>query len=140
LKFEMEIESTRKRVDEALSNSLQKNEEAAAVSNNTIQSGLQKIETETEAYGKRLSQAGHFEEELDLARLIVALTKYPEKAKEVPTSRALVFVTAVRNLCLAKGFDPLIRPGAIPINLSTITLQDCLNYSKDCLEREVLPS
>jgi|GEM_PF-1934777 len=66
------------------------------------------IKKESEEYAKRLAEAKVLEEELNLARVVSALLRYPTEAKKIPFRYAILFLDAVGKLCLARNVNPKI--------------------------------
>ncbi len=56
-------------------------------------------------------QAGRFEEELRLARVLQTLIKYPSEAEKIPLDYDLLMLRGIRNHCLIKGVNPEVNPG-----------------------------
>jgi len=66
------------------------------------------MKKESEDYAKRLADAKILEEELNLARVINAMIKYPAEAKNLTIDYPLLLVDAVEKYCFAKGINPQI--------------------------------
>lgn len=74
-----------------------------------MESISQKYETYSERLGQLKAEGGHFEEELNLARVVLAMKKYPSEIKDLPLDYALQLLEAVERLCWAKGLDPKVK-------------------------------
>jgi hypothetical protein len=78
----------------------------------TYQQQIDMIKKQSEEYGKRLGQATAFNEELNLARIISAIIKYPtEAAKDLPIDHAILLINAVSNFCKAKKINSKVKSG-----------------------------
>jgi predicted nucleic acid-binding Zn-ribbon protein len=108
----------------------------------TFQQQIDMIKQQSEEYGKRLGQATAFEEELNLARLIGAVIKYPtEAAKDLPIDHAILLINAVSNFCKAKMINSKVKPGeTLGKKYAGLAFQqevealDLLDWSKRALE------
>ena len=108
----------------------------------TYQQQIDMIKRQGEEYGKRLGQATAFNEELNLARLISAVIKYPtEAAKDLPIDHAILLINAVSNFCKAKKINPKIGAGEVLgrkyasfLFQQEVEALDLLDWSKRALE------
>jgi hypothetical protein len=75
---------------------------------NTYQQQVDIIKKESQEYGVRAGQAKILEEELNWARMIFSILKFPSEAKNLPSDFALVLLDAVTRFCNAKGINPTI--------------------------------
>ena len=68
---------------------------------------IARINETLQAYTDRLSQAAQLERELEVARLVLGLTKYPdEKVRAIPVQAVIPLLTPVLNYCIVKGINP----------------------------------
>lgn len=65
-------------------------------------------------FGELKAEAGKLEEELNLARVVSSLIRYPSEAKDLPFNYAILLQEAVEKFCLAKGVNSKIRLGGGP--------------------------
>jgi predicted nucleic acid-binding Zn-ribbon protein len=108
----------------------------------TFQQQIDMIKQQSEEYGKRLGQSTAFKEELNLARLIGAVIRYPtEAAKDLPIDHAILLINAVSNFCKAKMINTKVKPGeALSKKYPFLSFQqevealDLLDWSKRALE------
>jgi ribosome-binding protein aMBF1 (putative translation factor) len=75
---------------------------------NTYQQQISIIKKESQEYGIRAGQAKILEEELNWARMIFSILKFPSEAKNLPSDFALVLLDAVTRFCNAKSINPTI--------------------------------
>src|SRR5215831_9600026 len=66
------------------------------------------MKKESQEYAKRLADAKVLEEELDLARKLHAIMKFPTEASSLPLDYAILLLDSVGKFCWAKGIDPKI--------------------------------
>jgi predicted nucleic acid-binding Zn-ribbon protein len=94
-----------------------------------VQNGFEKITSvytkqyadlkkESEEYAKRLAEAKIFEEEVNIARVVNSILKYPDEAKNLSIGYAQLFLDAAEKFCWAKGIDPKISLGEASITTS----------------------
>ncbi|HEY4699210.1 MAG TPA: hypothetical protein VIH27_02405, partial [Nitrososphaerales archaeon] len=57
-------------------------------------------------FGELKAEAGKLEEELNLARVISSMLKYPEKAKKLPLRYVILLQEAVEKICSAYEINP----------------------------------
>ena len=108
----------------------------------TYQQQIDMIKKQSEEYGKRLGQATAFSEELNLARLISAVIKYPtEAAKDLPIDHAILLINAVSNFCKAKKINPKTGAGEVLgrkygsfLFQQEVEALDLIDWSKRALE------
>ena len=81
----------------------------------TYQQQLSLLKNATEEYAKMLGAAVILEEELRLARIIMAIFKYPTEAKNLPIDYVILMLDAAAKLCRAKGINPKIKAGEASI-------------------------
>ena len=60
-------------------------------------------------FGDLKAEAGRLEQELNVARVVSSLLKYPSEAKDVPFDYAILLQEAVAKICLAKDVNPKIK-------------------------------
>jgi hypothetical protein len=77
----------------------------------TYQQQLSLLKNASEEYAKRLGAAVILEEELRVARIILAIFKYPAEAKNLSIDYAVLMLDAAAKLCRVKGINPKIRAG-----------------------------
>jgi hypothetical protein len=74
------------------------------------------LKNSSKEYAKRLGAAVILEEELRLARIIMAIFKYPaEEAKNLSIDYVILMLDAAAKLCRAKGINPKIKAGEASI-------------------------
>jgi predicted nucleic acid-binding Zn-ribbon protein len=81
---------------------------AFRVLTSTYKEQLQIVKKESDEYGQRQGQAIALQDELNLARIINSLVKYPAEAKGLDLNYALLLLDAVYKYCWVNGFDPKI--------------------------------
>jgi predicted nucleic acid-binding Zn-ribbon protein len=69
---------------------------------------LSVMKRESEEYAKRLADAKILEEELNLARVLHAMIKFPTQANTLPLDYAMLLLDSVGKFCWARGIDPKI--------------------------------
>jgi hypothetical protein len=74
---------------------------------NTYQQQIDIIKKESQEYGIRVGQAKLLEEELNQARMIFSILKFPSEAKNLPSDFAPLLLEAAK-LCYTKGMNPTI--------------------------------
>ncbi len=83
----------------------------------TYEENMNVLKKGYEDYAERLgelkAEAGKLEEDLDLARVVNSIIKYPSKAKELPIDYSLLLQETVAKLCKAKGLNPKVKAGDI---------------------------
>lgn len=94
------IESITAKYEEAISAIVAKYDEAAA-----------KLGEFFENFGKLKAEAGKLEEELNFARNIQALIKYPTQAKDLPLDYDILMLRAVTQHCTVKNVNPKVKAG-----------------------------
>jgi hypothetical protein len=77
----------------------------------TYQQQLSSLKNASEEYAKRLGTAVILEEELRLARIILAISKYPTEAKNLSIDYVILMLDGAVKLCRAKGINPKIKAG-----------------------------
>jgi predicted nucleic acid-binding Zn-ribbon protein len=77
----------------------------------TYQQQLSLLKNSTEEYAKRLGAAVILEEELRLARIILAIFKYPAEAKNISINYVILMLDAAVKMCRVKGINPKIKAG-----------------------------
>ena len=75
---------------------------------NTYQQQIGIIKKESEEYAIRLGQAKTLEEELNWARIIFSILKFPSEIKNISSDFALILLETVIRFCNAKGMNPTI--------------------------------
>lgn len=70
-----------------------------------------KYEEFAEGLGERKAEAGRLEEELQLARVVQALIKYPSESEKYPLDYDILMLRGVMNHCRVKEVNPKIRAG-----------------------------
>jgi predicted nucleic acid-binding Zn-ribbon protein len=82
----------------------------------TYQQQLSLLKNSSEEYAKRLGAAVILEEELRLARIIMAIFKYPaEVAKNISIDYVILMLDAAIKICRVKGINPKIKVGEASI-------------------------
>jgi hypothetical protein len=82
----------------------------------TYQQQLSLLKNSSEEYAKRLGAAAILEEELRLARIIMAIFKYPaEEAKNISIDYVILMLDAAIKICRVKGINPKIKAGEASI-------------------------
>jgi hypothetical protein len=82
----------------------------------TYQQQLSLLKNANEEYAKRLGAAVILEEELRLARIIMAIFKYPtEAAKNLSIDYVILMLDAAVKICRVKGINPKIKAGEASI-------------------------
>ena len=82
----------------------------------TYQKQLSLLKNSSEEYAKRLGAAVIFKEEIRLARIIMAIVKYPvEEAKNLSINYVILMLDGAAKLCRAKGINPKIKAGEASI-------------------------
>jgi hypothetical protein len=82
----------------------------------TYHQQLSLVKNATEEYAKRLGAAVILEEELRLARIIMAIFKYPvEQAKNLSIDYVILMLDAAVKICRVKGINPKIKAGEASI-------------------------
>jgi len=65
-------------------------------------------------YAKLSTDAGRFEETLKLARVLMAMIKYPSEAKDLPLDYDLMMLSGITQHCMVKGLNIKVEPpGAV---------------------------
>jgi hypothetical protein len=77
----------------------------------TYQQQLSLLKNASEEYAKRLGAAVILEEELRLARIILAIFKYPAEAKNLSINYVILMLDAAVKMCRVKGINPKIKAG-----------------------------
>ena len=77
----------------------------------TYQQQLSLLKNASEEYAKRLGTAVILEEELRLARIIMAIFKYPAEAKNLSIDYVILMLDGAVKLCRVKGINPKIKAG-----------------------------
>jgi predicted nucleic acid-binding Zn-ribbon protein len=104
-----------------------------------------RIKKESEDYAKRLSEAKILEEELNMARVLNSIIKYPTEANNLPLDYPLRLLDAVERICWAKGINPMITLGGASITENPfisdfkVYLQQLLMAAKTALLRGYVP-
>ena len=75
---------------------------------NTYQQQIGIMKKESEEYAIRAGQAKTLEEELNWARIIFSITKFPSEIKNISSDFALILLDTVTRFCNAKGMNPTI--------------------------------
>jgi DNA repair exonuclease SbcCD ATPase subunit len=75
---------------------------------NTYQQQIGIIKKESEEYAIRAGQAKTLEEELNWARIIFSILKFPSEIKNISSDFALILLDTVTRFCNAKGMNPTI--------------------------------
>lgn len=70
-----------------------------------------KYEEFAEGLGERKAEAGRLEEELQLARVVQALIKYPSESEKYPLDYDILMLRGVMNHCRVKEVNPKIKAG-----------------------------
>jgi predicted nucleic acid-binding Zn-ribbon protein len=83
---------------------------------NIINSISQKYEEYANRYGELNAKLGKLEEELELARVIQALIKYPSELKDIPLDYDMLMLNAIINHCKVKEINPKVKIGDKIIN------------------------
>jgi predicted nucleic acid-binding Zn-ribbon protein len=86
----------------------------------TYKDQLQIVKKESEDYGQRLGQALALQDELNLARIINSLVKYPAEAQGLNLNYALLLLDAVYKYCWVNGIDPKLTLREILSTVNTI--------------------
>jgi hypothetical protein len=82
----------------------------------TYQQQLSLLKNSSEEYAKRLGAAVILEEELRLARIIMAIFKFPaEEAKNISIDYVILMLDAAIKICRVKGINPNIKAGEASI-------------------------
>lgn len=112
---------------------------------NTYQQQVDIIKKESQEYGIRAGQAQILEEELNWARMIFSILKFPSEAKNLPSDFALVLLDAVTRFCNAKGINPTISVKESLISTermlgeySEIPTINLINGAKKALDKVIL--
>jgi hypothetical protein len=93
---------------------------------NTYQQQIGIIKKESEEYAIRAGQAKTLEEELNWARIIFSIMKFPSEIKNISSDFALILLDTVTRFCNAKGMNP-----AISIKESLISTQTFLSENSE---------
>jgi predicted nucleic acid-binding Zn-ribbon protein len=93
---------------------------AFRVLTSTYKEQLQIVKKESDEYGQRLGQSIALQDELNLARIINSLVKYPAEAKGLDLNYALLLLDAVYKYCWVNGFDPKIALKEVLVTANTI--------------------
>jgi len=75
---------------------------------NTYQQQIGIMKKESEEYAIRIGQAKTLEEELNWARIIFSIQKFPSEVKNISSDFALILLDTVARFCHAKGMNPTI--------------------------------
>jgi hypothetical protein len=75
------------------------------------QQQLALLKNASEEYGKRLGSAVILEEELQLARIILTIFKYPTETSSLPIDYVILMLDGAVKLCRVKGINPKIKAG-----------------------------
>jgi hypothetical protein len=75
---------------------------------NTYQQQIGLMKKESEEYAIRAGQAKTLEEELNWARIIFSIIKFPSEIKNISSDFALILLDTVTRFCNAKGMNPTI--------------------------------
>jgi hypothetical protein len=75
---------------------------------NTYQQQIGIMKKESEEYAIRIGQAKTLEEELNWARIIFSIIKFPSEVKNISSDFALILLDTVTRFCNAKGMNPTI--------------------------------
>jgi hypothetical protein len=75
---------------------------------NTYQQQIGIIKKESEEYAIRIGQAKTLEEEINWARIIFSIIKFPSEVKNISSDFALILLDTVTRFCNAKGMNPTI--------------------------------
>ena len=75
---------------------------------NTYQQQIGIMKKESEEYAIRAGQAKTLEEELNWARIIFSIIKFPSEVKNISSDFALILLDTVTRFCNAKGMNPTI--------------------------------
>jgi len=75
---------------------------------NTYQQQIGIIKKESEEYAIRTGQAKTLEEELNWARIIFSIMKFPSEVKNISSDFALTLLDTVIRFCNARGMNPTI--------------------------------
>jgi hypothetical protein len=75
---------------------------------NTYQQQIGIIKKESEEYAIRAGHAKTLEEELNWARIIFSIIKFPSEIKNISSDFALILLDTVTRFCNAKGMNPTI--------------------------------
>ena len=82
----------------------------------TYQQQLSLLKNSSEEYAKRLGAAVILEEELRVARIIMAIFKSPvEEAENLSIDYVILMLDAAIKICRAKGINPKIKAGEASI-------------------------
>jgi hypothetical protein len=121
------------------------NNSITAITNNTYQQQMEIIKKESQEYGIRAGQAKLLEEELNWARMIFSILKFPSEAKNLPSDFALVLLDAVARFCNAKDMNPTISVRESSISsermlgeYSEIPALNLINGAKKALDKVIL--
>ena len=114
---------------------------------NTYQQQIEIIKKESQEYGIMFGQAKTLEEELNLARMIFSILKFPSEAKSLPSDFAPILLDAVAKFCHAKGMNPTISvressisPGSMLVEHSEIPAINLINGAKKALDKVIIAS
>jgi hypothetical protein len=112
---------------------------------NTYQQQISIIKKESQEYGIRAGQAKILEEELNWARMIFSILKFPSEAKNLPSDFASVLLEAVAKFCNAKGMNPTISvkessisPGNMLMEYNEIPALNLINGAKKALDKVIV--
>ena len=75
---------------------------------NTYQQQIGLMKKESEEYAIRAGQGKTLEEELNWARIIFSIIKFPSEIKNISSDFALILLDTVTRFCNAKGMNPTI--------------------------------
>ena len=93
---------------------------------NTYQQQIGIMKKESEEYAIRAGQAKTLEEELNWARIIFSIMKFPSEAKNISSDFALILLDTVTRFCNAKEMNPTIS-----IKESLISTQTFLSENSE---------
>jgi hypothetical protein len=93
---------------------------------NTYQQQIGLMKKESEEYAIRAGQAKTLEEELNWARIIFSIMKFPSEIKNISSDFALILLDTVTRFCDAKGMNPTIS-----VKQSLISTQTFLSESSE---------
>jgi len=142
--IKLSVEQALEPLPEKVSSSVASIDKAAIDSMNKLieKSGVNLASLEKEyddfltRFGELKAAAGRLEEDLNVARVVNSLTRYPSEAKDLSIDYAILLQEAVEKLCLAKCLNPKIPViiGPYAGQKSEIELKTLFLYVKKGLE------
>jgi hypothetical protein len=112
----------------------------------TYQEQLRALEGANEEYGERLGKSLALKDELEFAKVINLIIKYPLEARELPLDYAIILLDAVKKMLVAKRIEVKIKTReagmdkSVPFEGMEFEVKDLVEGARRALETIVVRS